>query len=845
MKFDRLILFVLGNGQKFLKTEVENCIRRTCDSGMDHGMRAVTYDAGMNINAEISGMQADPLVRAVDLHANWIHCIFLINDSMTPTEWSRCISEVRSALDKEMFASASYTAIVQKDNLGMRDMADTLTKYPMRVLMFGRKSEKGNIFRGEDEQLMSHYALLAACDFLPGDNAFYAGAFNKLNLMESDFDRIRRHYVVEALSSEENQSGDMLFLGLFGKWIGEGVTADASADELCTALSKKLRPLFPTRGNLAVLANRDGRVAKDNVDKFISMNYADRDSDAPDAHFSHKVKFKDCYSALLERFGRGGSTRNKPESVVSSWIQHVRRELDTNPDYYCKGTVAYIRNDLIDWIERKISRIRTDEMTEIGNLAFNSPDADIPERSFIDATVHYAEKRLFPFIRLATAYFLEAVIRNLKTECDLIEEKLALRERIIGEFRLTGDQLTNYRYYAPDIMENIEEYCRKHFRPSMVMGGDTRPYFNSGEEKRMWERLVERQCDQLRGMIHMSDPIRDLNSKTTAEFEAAIPTMLHDNGYRIVLGNKLNFAPVPFTIYLYSAGLTSLGSGGKEFPAWNPATCRREAIEGLDNILQLKVVEITTPNLPAKEAGMTDAEHRLLCVRSMIADLPDSFDGGSQATSSTTRAESLDSDEKPVLVESETGDPCKVSGGKLQVTLPVRLNGDITCIINGYNAEGTIRAPETHNVNTFGSLTFEIPIHGFYGHCNLKLIGSKGTGANATCYEATFAFTGANTEDEPCKRKIGGGLFDKKYKLSDDGDDIPLQHVIFTLQKKHAVPIEARLNLEGGNVSRFRDTPLYPIGSGVKWDVYAPDEVAASMMLEANDPEGVRRISEY
>lgn len=43
----------------------------------------------------------------------------------------------------------------------------------------------------------------------------------------------------------------------------------------------------------------------------------------------------------------------------------------------------------------------------------------------------------------------------------------------------------------------------------------------------------------------------------------------------------------------------------------------------------------------------------------------------------------------------------------------------------------------------------------------------------------------------------------------------------------------------------FKDTPLYPIGSGVKWDVYAPDDIAASMVLEANDPEGVRRITEY
>ena len=850
MRFDRLVLFILGSGQVLLKTEVENCVNRICEGGMDHGMRIVTYDPGMDsgtaIDGEIRSMQEDPLIRAAGLQANWLHCIFLINDSMTAIEWNRCITSVKAAIDRKILASVTYTAIVQKDNLNMKDMADALTRFPMRVLMFGRQSQMGFIFRGEDEQLMSHYGLLAACGMLPNGNALYAGAFNKLNLMESDFDRIRQHYVVEALSSEENQGNDLLFLGLFGRWVGEGITADARVEDLCDALSKKLRPLFPSRSNLAVLANKDERIAKDNVNKFICLNYADRESDSPDAQISRKVKLKDCYIAFLERFDRAGTTRNKPESVVASWIQHFRKELDTNPDYYCAGTIAYIRHGLIDWLERKISRIKTDEMTRISNIVFDAADSSIiSEKNFINETVDYAEKRLMPFVRLATAYLLQAIIKNLKTECETIEERLALRERILSGFRLSSDQLTNYKYYAPDIMKNIADHCKTYLKPSQVMGNDTRPYYNSGEEKRMWERLINNQCDHLKGMIHMADPIEDLNNKTTAEFDAVMPTMLHDNGYRIVLGSRLDFNPHPITIYLYSSDLTTLGTGGKEFPDWNPATCRREAVQGLDNILQLRIVAITTVNPPEKTADLSDAEYMLLCMRAMIADLPDSFFSTQQVTNNAPRAEIIDAEERPEIVETAVIEPCKVSGDRLLVTLPVRLNGDITCIINGYNEEGTIRAPQTHNINPRGSLTFELSIRGFYGHCSLKVSGSQGTGINTKPYENSFAFNGPNTEEEPCKRKIGGGIFDRKYKLDDNLSDIPLQHVIFTLQRKHAAPIEARLNLDGGNTDMFKDTPLYPIGSGVKWDVYAPDDIAASMVLEANDPEGVRRITEY
>ena len=663
MKFDRLVLFILGSGQVLLKTEMENCVNRICENGMDHGMRTVIYDPGMDtgaaINREICSMQADPLILAAGIPANWLHCIFLINDSITALEWNRCITSIKAAIDREILASVTYTAIVQKDNLNMRDMADALTKFPMRVLMFGSQSQMGNIFRGEDEQLMSHYALLAACGMFPSNNALYACAFNKLNLMESDFDHIRQHYVVEALSSEENQSNDLLFSGIFGRWVGDGITADIRVEDLCDALSKKLRPLFPSRCNLAVLANKDVRNATDNVNKFICMNYADRESDSPDAQISRKVKLQDCYLAFLERFDRAGTTRNKPENVVASWIQHFRKELDSNPDYYCTGTITYIRHDLIDWLERKISRIKADEMTRIGNIVFDSADSQIiSEKNFINETVDYAEKRLAPFVRLATAYLLQAIIKNLKTECETIEERLALREQILKGFRLSSDQLTNYRYYAPDIMRSIADHCKTYLKPSQVMGNDTRPYYNSGEERRMWERLISNQCDRLKDMIHMADPIEDLNNKSTAEFDAVMPMMLHDNGYRIVIGSRLSFNPVPITIYLYSSALKSLGTGGKEFPAWTPSTCKREAVQGLDNILQFKIVAITTPNLPTKAAGVSDADHMMLCMRTMIADLPDSFFITPQVTNNVTTAEIIDAEERPEIVNNAVIEPC-------------------------------------------------------------------------------------------------------------------------------------------------------------------------------------------
>ncbi len=65
--------------------------------------------------------------------------------NMSVTEWGRCITEVKKSLDAQMLANVAFTAIVQKENLNMTEMADILTKYPMKVFLYGQQCEAGNI----------------------------------------------------------------------------------------------------------------------------------------------------------------------------------------------------------------------------------------------------------------------------------------------------------------------------------------------------------------------------------------------------------------------------------------------------------------------------------------------------------------------------------------------------------------------------------------------------------------------------------------------------------------------------------------------------------------------------
>lgn len=849
MKFDRLVLYILGNGQESLGSEICNCVKEICDSGMDHGMRVIMYSPGVNIKAEINRLQADPLVMAAKISANRLYCVFVIDDSMSVTEWGRCITEVKKSLDAQMLANVAFTAIVQKENLNMTEMADILTKYPMKVFLYGQQCEAGNIIYGEDEQLMAQYAVLAGCNMLPDQMSVYACAFNKLNLMESDFDRIRKHYIEEALSTKTTQSQDVLFTRLFGEW-AEGVKADTNAEELCDVLKKKIRPLFPSPACLALLANKDVRVAEDNVNKFIRMNYAARKSPDERQNGLHgvpepEIELQSCYSAFLERFERtGGTISNKPESLVRSWLESLHKEKETNPDYYCDGTIDYIRYDLIDWINSKARRIRNEQMKRIRDEILNPPaDAGISERAFINTTVDYVEKRLDPFVRLAAAYFLEAISRALLKECDCLRMQLNEREKIIGKYRLHNDKLTNYEFYARSIMSSIESHCETHVRPSMVMGSDAALYYDSDEMQRAWERLIEGQCQKLKDAIQITDQINNLNNMNVADFGKAIPTMLRDNGYRLMKGAQLNFAPTQYTRYVYSDRLTTVGFNGKDFPDWDPVTCSKEAVEGLNNILQFKVVELTTANMPAKDEEETDISYRLRCMAQVIKMVPNSERYKTHQETTATEVEKVETSQAVSMQAARAG-TCKMAGGKLQVTLPVHLNSDVTCIINGYNDEGTIKAPDTQYISLKGSLTFDVPIKDFYGHCRLTVIGSMGTGANSTKYEETFGFDAANTPDETYKRKNGGGLFSKRQSVTVRDEDIPLKHVVFMLQGKRPIPLEVCINPDAQDPVQYKDTVLYPIGQGVKWDVYAPEDIAESMVLKANDPEGIRRISE-
>ena len=65
-----------------------------------------------------------------------------------------------------------------------------------------------------------------------------------------------------------------------------------------------------------------------------------------------------------------------------------------------------------------------------------------------------------------------------------------------------------------------------------------------------------------------------------------------------------------------------MGFNGKDFPDWDPATCSKEAVEGLNNILQFKVVELTTANMPAKDEEETDISYRLRCMAQVIKMVP-------------------------------------------------------------------------------------------------------------------------------------------------------------------------------------------------------------------------------
>ena len=824
MKLDQIVLYVLGNGNgdarigaEALEEEISRCIASVCATGSSYAACYATFDGKQSFESSVAvavnNVRADEHLVVFGINAISIHCIFVVNNTLTAEQWKSCFEQTRNAVTP-LAQNVSYYAVVQKDSITpWDDMAGILARSNMAVYCFQQQTQNGHIIRSEtdEKQLLAYYALLAGAGQLDGSVGIYTGSFNKLSLMADDFRRIRNHYALCGVTSPEKADegiDDKLFGAFFGGWLNGGVSMAAGSKLLCGVMSQKAKSYFPGPEELAILGNKDHAVTTANVERFIEMNFE---------------------SERFERFmGRMTALEGKIQGktgLVQQWSEYFDATMRKNVSFYCEDAVKYIRERLVDWLRRCAKEIERD------SLAAKVDVSSAGGKDFVADAIMQAEQMMRPYIDRASARVIGAIADCAETKAAQMIGRISRRDQVLEKKKwiLDENDMTYFKHYAENIISVIETYCRANNMPQSEMDA-AENYYGEGDIARAWEKLVDELSDRIFKQVRdTQDLIAALAAMDAAEFNRQIPALLQDRGLRIFFGNTqvMPAAGIPKTIYIHSAQL-NVGVNGKNFPDAEMGNCVRFETEGLDNVLQFRVVRLMLQGNSAdsEAAGRESLLKALGASQRFIRQAAKRKDAGDELSRSVYAA----GQNEAVPKQDEFSVQC--IGQTLNVRLPGGMGGTIDYEISGYSREGTKTTPRTGHPSIGTTVNLSIPLQGLYGRCELKL--KRGAEIVYQC-----KFDGPKTEAAEYE-VVRPKLMNKSRNVQSMEKEFKAEHVVFRLLDKND-SVEACINPSGSNSP---DAIRYPIGSGKEWHVWAGESVASSMRLEACDKAGVRKLEE-
>ena len=820
MKFDRIVLFVMGSSDsnpikaEEMQNEIKERIKETCEKGKgsEYGACFAVYKGGSfadSVKDVLLGCQADHGRSSYRIDANNVNCVFIINNALSANEWADCISKTRTAVESDT-EKCSYYAIYQRDDMDdSAKMADVLAEANIPVYCFQQRSDSGDIILGEtdERQLMAYYAILAGAGMLYSERGIYTGSFDKLTLDVKDFSRIRNHFIVKGIadaSNRETYNNDVLFNAFLGAWVGKDVVAN-DVIGLRDAMRQKLKDYFPGAEVLAALANSDNTRTNDNIKRFIELNFT-----------------SERFERFADSFVQNGKDGEDSKGIVKSWVDHCRRMLNANVEYYCTESVDYINKILAVWLRKAAA--------EIMNEACDKPNrvSTAGGKDFIASAVNAAFEAMNPYVDMVSARILEEISDKLEEMAEYIRKCL---KDTLGLFEsrkwlLDEHELDNYRHYADTIINSVITFCRSNNLPQSAIK-HANDFFGGSNKEYAWTELIEAQNRRVADHVASAQtPIAELIDMEAAEFNEKIGDKISSFRYRLYLRNA-QVKPAggsPKTIYMLSDKLV-VDTQGKKLPSIAGGGYEKIEISDFENLLQFTVTRLAVDS---------DGDDSTAGQRSAVLKaLPDSKRYVKKHHENTfaegaTKA-SVQHDSTRRLAANEYAARAEVVGNMLKVYLPFGMSGAIDYELKGFTASGTRTTTGIRNDIVGGAPEYVVKLDGFFGRCEI-VMRHKGekfleTEFNGPKIDAIF-YTRPRV------------LFGKSRSVRVNGTSFEAERHVFKLEKN--VPsVEACLNITGE-----KNGFLYPIGSGTKWEVWVGESVTGAMSLEACDKEGIRRLEE-
>jgi len=331
-----------------------------------------------------------------------------------------------------------------------------------------------------------------------------------------------------------------------------------------------------------------------------------------------------------------------------------------------------------------------------------------------------------------------------------------------------------------------------------------------------------------------TDLIAHLNDVPIANFGAEVKRLVRDDGYRMSLPDRYGIhisEALPRMVYLCSERL-DLKPGAVLPGAGIPGTTVNVFEVGIDNLLQFKINHVELANA---DGVMLEPQRRQL-----LNALGDSVRTNRPINHNEETEEAVETvvtqNASKATTVGTNGAKVEVVGNKLRVTVPGGLKGHhITCRLNGYNANGSIRdQASVQHKNIDAGTTIYLELNGLCGHCRVELEEKM------TPYQETLEFDGPRIKQGYTKRTPK--LFGRSKKVDIDSETYEFKKVVFALSDKEAPAVGACINptAEGQRKVGFR----YPIGEGTSWTVWVPEDVLSTAILEAHDEKNLYELEE-